>query len=733
MKQSVIDEAVRSSPEQAYELGFLDDMSARNCSIHKSTGRIGFVCCLLGLAGLLTGCAEDSSLDQHVVVDAPESRKTELAVPGDDWPRFGGNWKEDHYSPLVQVNEGNVGDLKLAWFFDLPTLFSSGVSAPLEVDGVLYFAVGHSIIHALAANSGDLLWKHDPRVHEVAGHKMRAGFGVRGIAYHDSKILTGTLDGRLLALDADDGSVLWSVDTTEGPEDGRYITGQPYVMDGKVIIGHGGGDYQAVRGYVTAYDIQTGTQAWRFHLVPGNPAEGFENDAMAMAAKTWTGEWWKFGGGGTAWSAMAYDAELNRIYVGTGNGVPWNQKIRSPAGGDNLFLCSVVALDAATGDYIWHYQFNPGETWDFNAAMPIQLADIELDGETRKVLFQAPKNGFFYVIDRVTGKFISAEPFAKVNWAEGIDPVSGRPMEVPAARYPGGTGYLMFPSAAGAHNVQAAAFNHDTNLVYLPARDIGMVYADAPDLDSWKHEGIMVLSSGLGAPEEPIQVPPGRGWLAAWDPVDQREAWRIDFGALTSSGGVLTTAGNLVFHGNARGELVAYAADSGRQLWVFDAQNGIMSHPMTYLADGKQYISLLVGWRGTTYPGQGERWYYRQQKRRVLTFALDILGTTLPEREQHELPVLDDPDFEIDPERAAEGLAIYTRNCHVCHGYNMDSWGGTPDLLRSPMTLSVSALESVLIHGALKAAGMPQYEEMPRSEIESLQHYIRKTSRESMN
>ena len=680
--------------------------------------------CLAGLGSLLAGCTGDP----HEQLDAVEHVTTAREVPGDDWPRFGGNWKEDHYSPLVQINEGNIGELKLAWYYDLPTLFTSGGSSPLEVDGVLYFAVGHSIIHALAADTGELLWKHDPKVHEVAGHKMRAGFGVRGIAYHNGKILTGTLDGRLIALDADDGAVLWSVQTTQGPGDGRYITGQPYILGGKVIIGHGGADYEAVRGYVTAYEVETGKQAWRFYLVPGNPADGFENDAMAMAAKTWTGEWWKLGGGGTAWNAMAFDPELNQVYVGTGNGRPWNRKIRSPGGGDNLFLSSVVALDATTGEYIWHYQHNPGETWDFNSNMTIQLADIEYNGELRKVLFQAPKNGFFYVLDRETGEFISAEPFAKVNWATGIDYETGRPIEVPAARYPEGTAYLMFPSAYGAHGAQEMAYNPDTGLVYLPARDVGTVYADAPNIDAWKTVGIMVMASGVGAPDEPIEIPPRRGWLAAWDPMAQREVWRVDFGEAPFSGGVLTTAGNLVLQGNHQGDLVAYAADSGRQVWVFDTQNNISGHPITYLVDGKQYISVLVGGRFTPYPGA-----YRDQKRRVLTFAMDVPATTLPDLVRQELPILDDPGFEIDLKRVKQGQAIYFRNCHVCHGADKPSGMSAPNLMSSPMTLSVSALESVLVHGALKPAGMPQYEEMSRSEVESLQHYIRKAARDSKN
>ena len=321
---------------------------------------------------------------------------------GSNWARYGRNTKEQHYSPLTQINDKNIDRLGLAWSYNLPISPSKG-SAPLAVDGVLYFAAGNSIIHAVKAKSGKLLWKYDPEVFKTAGHqhKMRGGWGggVRGIAYSEGKIFTATLDGRLIAIDSTTGAVLWSVMTTE-PNDGLYITGAPWVMKGKIIIGNGGADLAPVRGYVTAYDINTGKQAWRFYTVPGNPKDGFENKAMEMAAKTWTGDWWKFGGGGTVWNAMAYDKKLNRIYIGTGNGAPWNRKIRSPEGGDNLFLSSIVALDADTGEYIWHYQVNPGESWDYNAAMDIELAEITIDGRLRSVILHAPKNGFFYVIDR---------------------------------------------------------------------------------------------------------------------------------------------------------------------------------------------------------------------------------------------------------------------------------------------------------------------------------------------
>ncbi|MBL4801514.1 MAG: PQQ-dependent dehydrogenase, methanol/ethanol family [Emcibacter sp.] len=686
---------------------------------------VGFLTTILALfVGFfsISGCSE--SKEAVKVAEVVED-------DGADWPSFGRTYKEDHYSPLTEINDQNLDRLGLAWSFDLP-VSQSGISAPLAIDGVLYFAVGHSVIHAMEATTGKLLWEYDPKVFDVAGKKMRAGWGVRGIAYSKGKIFTATLDGRLIALEAATGKLIWSAMTVD-PEDGRYITGAPWIMKDKVIIGHGGADYAPIRGYVTAYDENTGEQAWRFYTVPGNPADGFENDAMEMAAKTWNGEWWKFGGGGTVWNAMTYDAEYNRIYIGTGNGAPWNQKIRSPEGGDNLFLCSVVALDADTGEYVWHYQINPGETWDFNAAMDMQLTDLTIDGQRRSVLMTAPKNGFFYVIDRKDGKLISAEKFAKANWAERIDLETGRPVENPAARYPVGTAYLMFPSAWGAHGVEPMSYNPNTGLVYLPARDLGNLYANASDLKNWDFKPDMVLNVGLGAAPkgQGQKVPPGKGWLAAWNPVEQKEVWRVDMGLKTHNGGTMTTAGNLVVQGQATGELSIYTADTGKKIWSFDAQNGIMAQPITYLADGKQYISLLVGSRASSHKGNGKPWNYYTQKRRLLTFALDAKAE-LPPVEEIDLPILDDAEFVVDDEKALLGVKVFHRNCFVCHGARLNSGGAAPDLIRSLIPTDIDLLVEVLNEGSQRENGMPQFEEMPMSEIEGLQHYIRKTARQRL-
>jgi len=662
------------------------------------------------------------------------SQQEESMLPivddGSNWERYGRSDKEDHFSPLTLINENNIDRLGLAWSYDLPTATSSGVAAPLAVNGVLFFAAGHSVIHAMNAVTGKLLWEFDPQVYQVIGEELRGSWGVRGIAYSNGKVFTGTADGRLIAIKAKTGELIWSSKTTE-KGDGRYITGAPYVIGDKVIIGHGGADFRPVRGYVTAYEIETGKMAWRFFTVPGNPKNGFENKAMEMAAKTWTGEWWKFGGGGTVWHAMAYDNDLNRVYIGTGNGAPWNQKIRSPDGGDNLFLCSIVALDAKTGEYIWHYQINPGNSWDYNAAMDIELAEIKIDGVLKKVILHAPKNGFFYVIDRVDGKLISAEPFARVNWAKRIDLETGRPVENPEARYPNNNAFMMSPDSSGAHGVAAMSFNPKTGLVYLPVRNRGGAVMDPPQMKDWNYSKHFYLEYGMGSAPTNLISPKSNGWLSAWDPINQKEIWRADLVG-TKNGGTMTTAGNLVVQGQATGELSIYKADNGKKIWSFDTQNGINAQPITYKVNGKQYITQLTGWQDFIYSGQGPRWNYHTQKRRVLTFALDE-DQSLPKLEQTRIPIVDIPEFKIDNALVIEGQELYNRSCLACHGPALLADGAAPDLMRSGITGSLDALVDILHKGSLLKKGMPPYPELSIKEIKGIQHYIRYSIREELS
>ena len=497
------------------------------------------------------------------------------------------------------------------------------------------------------------------------------------------------MTGRLIALDAKSGGVAWSV-LTVPKDDMRFISGAPRVFGGKVIIGHGGADVDSIRGYVTTYDQQTGKQLWRFHTVPGNPADGFENKAMAMAAKTWSGNWWKYGGGGTAWNAMTYDPGTDTIIIGVGNGSPWNHKIRSEGKGDNLFLCSIVGLDARTGAYKWHYQINPGESWDYNAAMDIELADLKIGGAMRHVLITAPKNGFLYVIDRTNGKLISAEPIVRVSWAKGIDLKTGRPIENPDARFPDGKTFTMWPGPIGAHTWLPMAFSPKSGLVYIPAIEMATSYNDRGiTRANWKRTPGGAVDGG----EIPDFIVKDAGprnatsSLLAWNPVTQKAAWSVPTPG-PWNGGIMASAGNLVFQGRIDGTFNAYAAGTGKRLWSFAAQAPVTAPPISYSVRGKQYVTVLTG-MGTSGGAFGALLPvsidYRTQARRVLTFAIG--GTaTLTKAIPFVARAAEDPDYRVDATASARGMVAFAQHCAVCHGVNVIAAGNAPDLRGSAVT-----------------------------------------------
>ncbi|WP_180275755.1 PQQ-dependent dehydrogenase, methanol/ethanol family [Sphingobium sp. IP1] len=674
-------------------------------------GRVSTAVAILALASGLVACGADSA--------APGG-------PTANWSSFGGDDKEQHYSALDQISADNVGKLGLAWSYDIDTYDS--YTQPLAIDGVLYFAVGLSVVHALDAKTGKLLWQYDPDVasQPEAKWRMRAGWGTRGIAYKDGLIYTATREGRLIAVDAKTGKPRWSVQTLDEAENG-YITGPPWVAGDKIVVGFGGADYSPTRGYVTAYDAKTGKKAWRWFVVPGDPAKGFENKAMEAAAKTWTGEWWKFGGGGTVWHAMAYDAKYDRIYLGTGNGWPWNQKIRSPGGGDNLYLASIVAIDVKTGEYAWHYQVNPENSHDFNDAMDIELADIEIGGKVRSVLMHAPKNGFFYALDRETGKFISAGEFAKQNWAKRIDPVTGRPEINPEAQYPNGKPFMMYPFPNGAHGVQAMAFSPKTKLSYIPVMEGGRVFVDPANVKDWTYKPGMMVNTGLGAPPANLVPPAAVSKLVAFDVANNKVAWSVPQPGVFN-GGIMATGGGLLFQGTNDGNFNAYSATDGRKLWSFPAQNGILSAPISYTVGGKQYVSVITGFR-SSFPNV-PNWDYRQQQRRVLTFAIG--GTkALPKFEPVDEPIQDDPAFIVDAAKAKVGGGIYNSSCVICHGAGMMAGGAAPDLRKSAVPLDAETFKSVVHDGALMARGMGAFEQLSDADLEGLRHYIRQRARET--
>ena len=646
---------------------------------------------------------------------------------GDNWAGYGRTYGEQHYSPLTTINDHNVKKLGLAWWSDLGV--GNPASIPVAVDGVLYYAVGLSVVHAVDAATGKPLWDYDSKVAETDTRTMRVAWGIRGLAYSDGKVYTGTQDGRLIALDAKTGKEAWVAQTTE-KGDGRYITGAPRVFNGLVIIGHGGADTSNNRGYVTAYDAKTGKPAWRFFLVPGDPSKGFENAAMEMAAKTWTGKWWKYGGGGAAWNTFTYDAETDTVMVGTGNGAPWNQKIRSPGGGDNLFLCSIVALDGKTGAYKWHYQFNPGETWDYNAAMDMELADLVIDGKPRKVVMEAPKNGFFYVIDRTNGKLISAEKISKVTWATSIDLTTGRPNEVPGARFPNGKNFEMWPSYTGAHSWMPMAFSPKTGLVYIPKIATGAVYSDrGVNFKNWRRPGNYAPGLGDNIDAHTLKDPEQNTTeLLAWNPVTQKKAWSVKtVGGW--NGGALATAGNLVFHGQIDGRFSAYAADTGKELWQFPAQAGIIAAPITYTAGGKQYVTLLVGMGSSAAIDANTQgglvFDSRTQAKRVLTFMVGGKAQLPPAPPPPKVEALEDPGYRPNETLSAKGADIFGLRCLSCHGFNAVAGGYAPDLRASGVPQSAETFRSIVHDGAMLSNGMPNFPELSNSDLESLRQYLR--------
>ena len=553
-----------------------------------------------GLAAGVTVCIGLVSLH------AQQPRQVDDAMllhpPDGEWITYGRDQAETHHSPLKQIDQSNVAKLAVQWSTEVG---SDGKieTTPLVFDGVLYGSTTWSAAYAVDLRSGKLKWKWDPGLvragFEADGPRACCGPVNRGVALYKGHVYIGLLDGRLVSLNAQTGQPEWAVQTTPAGTD-YTITGAPRVIKGNVVIGQGGAEF-GVRGFLAGYNAETGKLAWKFYVIPGDPAKGFEDEALARASKTWAGQWWKAGGGGTPWDGIAYDPELNLIYVGTGNGSPWNAQHRSPGGGDNLYLASIVALNADTGKYVWHYQTSPGDNWDFNAAQPMILADIQIGNATRKVIMQAPKNGFFYVIDRSDGKLISGDAYAYTSWATGIDMKTGRPIETEQARYRYSPVRLS-PSPVGAHHWPPMAYNPSTGLVYYPGQETSMVAAMEEKFEyqegRWNLGMRMGTRPGLdGKASENVPVdpkaPPAGGFFVAWNPVLKKAEWKIPF---QSSGGALSTGGQLIFVGNAAGKLFALDPVSGKTLWESPVlQGGGVATPVTYELDGKQYVAVMAG------------------------------------------------------------------------------------------------------------------------------------------
>jgi quinohemoprotein ethanol dehydrogenase len=684
----------------------------------------------MAAAALLCACGAKQQTSEATAKVVDDAALSAAASEPDEWRTIGRDYSETRFSPLTQIDATNVTRLGLAWAYDTQSL--RGLEAtPLVVNGVMYASADWSNVFAVDARTGKELWRWDSKADRIRGYKACCDAVNRGVAFYKDKVFVGVLDGRLVALDAKTGVAKWDVQTT--PTDLPYtITGAPRVVDGKVIIGNGGSEL-GVRGFVSAYDAETGALAWRFYVVPGNPADGFENKAMEEAAKTWKGEWWKGGGGGTPWDAFAYDSDAKLLYVGTGNGSPWDQSIRSPGGGDNLYLSSIVALNVANGEMVWHYQTTPGDMWDYTAVQQMTLATLDINGTPRKVLMQAPKNGYYYVLDRLTGELLSAEPYAKVTWSKGVDMKTGRPIETRQARY---TDKLvtLFPSPGGGHNWQPMSFNPGTGLMYIPAVEASFVYGREPGfqrVNGFWNTGIDLYARGGGNGMKPLpekDYEPGVGpevgggsSLLAWDPVAKAPRWRVKHEG-AAGGGTLTTAGNLVFQGLSNGLLVAYKADTGDKVWEVQLGNGIMAAPGTWSLDGKQYVSVMVGWGGATglYAPAPTGQY--KAPGRLFTFVLDGTAKLEPVR-GIEKPALTAVAFEAKPEQIARGAATFSRRCSMCHGVAAVAGGPIADLRYAAPT-TYDSFEKIVHEGAYQSLGMPKFDFLPLEDVAAVKSYI---------
>ena len=657
-----------------------------------------------------------------------------IANPQSQWLSYGRDYQEQRFSPLAQINRDNINQLDLAWSFKFST--ARGMEAtPLVHNGVIYISTGWSHVHALDARTGEQLWHYDANVAKSHLAKTCCGPVNRGVALWQGdsgaelQVFFGALDGRLIALNATTGTENWSVQTT--PTDGNYsITGAPRVVPrvvngiekGMVIIGNGGAEL-GVRGFVSAYDIKSGEQIWRFYTVPGDPNKPQESPALEAAVETWSGDYWyqNGGGGGTAWDSLVYDPELDLIYIGTGNGSPWNRELRSPGGGDNLYLSSIVALQAGSGDYVWHYQVTPQDNWDSTATQQLVLAELEIEGKPRSVIMQAPKNGFFYVLDRISGELLSADAFTHITWASHVDMQTGRPVETKYADYQSFGSTYIWPSPYGAHNWQPMSFSSKTGLMYIPVQNIPG-YFSAQDsvvyrVDRW-NTGLDLNESR--DPKSWVAAKASMdalvyGELVAWDPVKKQRAWQVRHDK-PSNGGILSTAGDLVFQGTWDGTFAAYDANNGTPLWQYQSDSAILAGPISYELDGEQYIAVAQGSGGTVMLTVGDELKRNKvNQNKLLVFKRGEFNQT---RSNALTQTAQDSTLatilalghkaETNPEIIKKGQTLYGQNCASCHGISAKSNHIIPDLRYMSEQTHID-FSGIVLGGAYAHKGMIGY------------------------
>jgi quinohemoprotein ethanol dehydrogenase len=675
---------------------------------------------------VLTGCGgsgESPAPPPDFSRAITQQRLLNAASEPHNWLTHGGTYLEQRHSPLTEIDQSNVSRLAPAWFYEFDT-YRGQEATPLVADGVLYTTSAWSKAYALNAATGELIWSYDPKVPGAAGAKACCDVNSRGPALYLDKLIIATLDGRLIALDRATGTPVWSTVTVDQSK--MYtVTGAPRIVKGKVLIGNAGAEF-GVRGYVSAYDADTGELEWRFYVVPGDPAAGPDGAASdralaEIAAPTWFGRWYEMGGGGTPWDAIVYDPELDHLYVGTGNGSPWNRLYRSDGRGDNLFLASVLALDPDTGEYLWHYQQAPGESWDFTSTQPMILTDLTLDGAVRKVILHAPKNGFFYVLDRQTGEVLSANNFVPTYWATHVDLDTGRPAIVPNAYYDNGP-FVGSPTGLGAHNWSPMSYSAVTGLVYFRASRASMIYRTDPEFVFREGLNNTGIYRGPPTPEDralnEANPPLAGSALLAWDPVAGAPRFEID----GTGGGVLTTAANLLFQGrgNITGELLAFDATTGERLWSYETPNSMAPGPISYAVGGEQYIAVMGG-RG--FSGSDDSLARARNPGRLFAFKLDGKAT-LPAG-PGPAPPANPPEQVFSAAMIEAGAEPYRVYCSRCHGGDTRSLNIIPDLRRSVALSNAALWNNIVLDGALEQNGMIGWAEfLTREDAEAIRAYV---------